>query len=216
MFTKSLGLAALAGASVLAAPAAAATVTPVGVTATNTFPFWGIYNAENLIDGSGLSGGLHDADFGAMWMTDLGVADATLTFDLGQTYRLSGADIWNYNFGVEEFASTLDRAAKAFTLAISTDGVTYTQVLSGELSRGTGEALAAETFGFTGKARYVQIGLSGNHQKYPETYGYAPVGLSEVRFSGSAVPEPATWAMMIAGFGLAGTALRARRNPQVA
>lgn len=27
----------------------------------------------------------------------------------------------------------------------------------------------------------------------------------------SAVPEPATWAMMIAGFGLAGTALRSRR-----
>ncbi|HEY9234910.1 MAG TPA: PEPxxWA-CTERM sorting domain-containing protein [Phenylobacterium sp.] len=30
--------------------------------------------------------------------------------------------------------------------------------------------------------------------------------------SGSAVPEPATWAMMIAGFGLAGTALRRRRT----
>ena len=30
--------------------------------------------------------------------------------------------------------------------------------------------------------------------------------------SGSAVPEPATWAMMIAGFGLAGTAIRRRRN----
>ncbi|MBT9473847.1 MAG: PEPxxWA-CTERM sorting domain-containing protein [Phenylobacterium sp.] len=27
----------------------------------------------------------------------------------------------------------------------------------------------------------------------------------------SAVPEPATWAMMIAGFGLAGSALRSRR-----
>jgi len=30
--------------------------------------------------------------------------------------------------------------------------------------------------------------------------------------SGSAVPEPATWAMMIAGFGLAGAALRRRRT----
>lgn len=29
--------------------------------------------------------------------------------------------------------------------------------------------------------------------------------------SGSAVPEPATWAMMITGFGLAGTAIRRRR-----
>ena len=31
----------------------------------------------------------------------------------------------------------------------------------------------------------------------------------------SAVPEPATWAMMITGFGLAGTALR-RRNRALA
>jgi hypothetical protein len=30
--------------------------------------------------------------------------------------------------------------------------------------------------------------------------------------AGSAVPEPATWAMMITGFGLAGTALRRRRS----
>ena len=42
---------------------------------------------------------------------------------------------------------------------------------------------------------------------------------SNVQFSGvvasvAAVPEPATWAMMIAGFGLAGAALR-RRAPKV-
>ncbi|HEY1154389.1 MAG TPA: PEPxxWA-CTERM sorting domain-containing protein, partial [Pseudolabrys sp.] len=28
-----------------------------------------------------------------------------------------------------------------------------------------------------------------------------------------AVPEPATWAMMIAGFGLAGAAIRSRQRP---
>lgn len=33
---------------------------------------------------------------------------------------------------------------------------------------------------------------------------------------GSAVPEPATWAMMITGFGLAGTALRRRSRPALA
>lgn len=33
--------------------------------------------------------------------------------------------------------------------------------------------------------------------------------------SGAAVPEPATWAMMIAGFGLAGAALRRRREVAV-
>lgn len=35
---------------------------------------------------------------------------------------------------------------------------------------------------------------------------------ADFRFGGAAVPEPATWAMLIAGFGLAGTALRRRRS----
>lgn len=33
--------------------------------------------------------------------------------------------------------------------------------------------------------------------------------------SGNAVPEPAAWALMIAGFGLAGTTVRSRRRPTV-
>lgn len=42
----------------------------------------------------------------------------------------------------------------------------------------------------------------------------APQDQREFHFEGvsSAVPEPATWAMMIAGFGLAGAALRRRRQ----
>ena len=35
--------------------------------------------------------------------------------------------------------------------------------------------------------------------------------VSEVTFEGGAVPEPATWAMLISGFGLAGAVLRRRR-----
>jgi hypothetical protein len=107
------------------------------------------------------------------------------------------------------FASTLDRGAKAFKLSLSTDGVTFTEVLAGEFSRATGNPLASEVFGFSGAGRYVQLELNGNHQQYPEYYGYAPVGLSEVRFG--AVPEPATWALLIGGFGAAGMALRRRR-----
>lgn len=40
--------------------------------------------------------------------------------------------------------------------------------------------------------------------------GFTPV---HYRLSIDAVPEPASWAMMIAGFGLAGAALRGRRRP---
>ena len=205
---------ALAAALVVASPAAALTVTPVDVTASDTFPFFGQYKAENLINGSGLTDGLHDANYANMWMTDLSVDEATLVFDLGQVYALTSFQVWNYNFGVEEFASTLDRAANAFTLAISSDGVNFSQVLAGNLSRGTGGPLAAETFAFTGEARYVQLNLDGNHQRFPETYGYAPIGLSEVRFA--AVPEPTTWALLIAGFGATGAVLRRRSAARAA
>lgn len=43
-----------------------------------------------------------------------------------------------------------------------------------------------------------------------------PIGLSGIAFFGSPVPEPATWAMIIGGFGLVGGALRARRRGTVA
>ncbi|HVK42525.1 MAG TPA: PEPxxWA-CTERM sorting domain-containing protein [Phenylobacterium sp.] len=218
MMTKAVILSALA-ALALASPAAAATIAPVGVEASSTFTHGGSYKAENLINGSGMTGAQHDAYFGNMWMTDLSVDKASLTFDLGGLYNLSGVQIWNYNFGDDQFAvSTLDRAARAFVLSISTDGVTFTDILTDTLSRGTGALLGGESFGLSGAARFVRLNLDGNHQKFPETYGYAPIGLSEVRFEGvaSAVPEPATWAMMITGFGLAGVAIRRRSAITVA
>ena len=214
--TKALISSALAAAAIaLASPAVAATIAPIGVEASSTFTHYNQYKAENLINGSGMVGDLHDAGFTNMWMTDLGVDAATLTFDLGGLYKLAGLTVWNYNFGVEEYASTLDRAANAFTLAISTDGVTYTDILADNFSRGTGKLLAGESFGLSGAARFVRLNLTGNHQSDPATYGYSPVGLSEVRFEGSAVPEPATWAMMIIGFGAAGSAVRAARRRNI-
>src|SRR3546814_11958625 len=65
-------------------------------------------------------------------------------------------------------------------------------------------SLAGQSFGLTGDARYVRMNiLSG--------YGdqYTGVGLSEVNFG--AVPEPASWTMMITGFGLVGAAMRRRK-----
>ncbi len=56
-----------------------------------------------------------------------------------------------------------------------------------------------------------------------QTYGRLTVGLQRFDIAGlsatglaSAVPEPATWAMMIIGFGLAGSAVRRRRTLSLA
>ena len=205
-------LPAVVAIAAVATPAAAVQVTPVSVTASNTFPFFGQYKPENLIDGSGLSGGLHDSDYTSMWMTDQIVQQATLTFDLGQVLSLNKVDIWNYNFGTPGYLSLLERGAKDFTVAFSTDGISFTQVLAGTLAMGTGGALAAQSFDLTGAARYVQLNLLNNHATDPSYIPYTATGLAEVSFG--AVPEPATWAMMISGFGLVGGAMRRKRAQQ--
>ncbi|WP_421935694.1 PEPxxWA-CTERM sorting domain-containing protein [Phenylobacterium sp.] len=53
---------------------------------------------------------------------------------------------------------------------------------------------------------------------YTTPFNYTAAHGTSLRFETymDAVPEPATWAMMIAGFGLAGGALRRRAGPQAA
>lgn len=202
-------------AAALAATAApAATITPVSVTATSTFPFFGEYSPEDLITGSGLVDGLHDDNYANMWMTDQSVQQAQLTFDLGAVYDLAAADIWQFNFGTNTpVISTLDRGVKDFRILLSTDDTSFSEVFAGTLARSPGTGpIAAQTFDFTGTARFVQIDILNNYAQgtiYERDYAS---GLSEVRFQSAvaAVPEPASWAMMISGFGLIGGAMRKR------
>jgi len=206
-------------AALLASAAPAVTVAPVGVTASNTFSFFGEYKPSNLIDGSGLdAAGLHGSDYATMWMTDLGVQQATLTFDLGETRTLSGISIWNYNFGTPGFLSTLERGAAGFAVALSSDAVAFTDALAGTLAMADGTPTAAQDFALAGSARYVRLSLLGNHVSDPQAVRDSAVGLSEVRFEtvAAAVPEPASWVMTIAGFGMLGLTVRRRRGPALA
>lgn len=206
-----LAAVALAAAS-LPAPARADTIVPVAVTASDTFSLFGQYKSENLINGSGLSAGLHDSNFAAMWMTNLGVNQASLTFDLGALYNLDGARIWNYNFGnPAEFQSTILRGVKDFRLSGSLDGNAYSVLANGRLALGTGQPIAGESVALSGTARFIRLDVLTNYGEGTYAERDWSSGLSEVRFTGAAVPEPASWAMMLGGFGLLGTALRRRR-----
>jgi hypothetical protein len=218
---KIFTVAAAMAAAGIAASAGATTITPVSVSATSTF--W-TYDVNNLINGSGLSAdGLHDRFYSTHWMTDLGVSRAQLTFDLGAVYQLVSADIWQFNYADPypvnplHIINTIDRGVKDFNILISTDGVDYTQVFSGRMTRENGDPAAAQNFSFAGEAQYVKLDLLNN---YAEGSIYDPyaTGLGEVRFNSAdvgAVPEPATWAMMIGGFALVGATMRRRHKVAV-
>lgn len=204
--------ATFAALALTAAPASATLIAPVKVTASDTFSLFGQYKPENLINGSGLTNQLHDGNFAAMWQTNLGMNQANLVFEFDREYALDDVAIWNYNFGnPAEFQSTILRGVKDFRLSASADGVSYTTILEARLAMGTGQPLAAQMFdadGFT--ARFVKLDVLNNYGQGTYAERDWNSGLSEVQFSGAAVPEPASWAMMIGGFALAGSAVRRR------
>jgi len=60
---------------------------------------------------------------------------------------------------------------------------------------------------FAGTARSIDFGGTANYTVFDNiTFGSATPG-------GGAVPEPATWAMMLIGFGAVGSALRRKKRP---
>jgi hypothetical protein len=95
------------------------------------------------------------------------------------------------------------------------NGVTYQRSLDG-LEAGVTLLRGLEPGALPGFGDYINLVDNGNNL-YTISYDFRNDGLSQdqVRFqisSVSAVPEPATWAMMIGGFGLAGVAIRRRRS----
>jgi len=59
------------------------------------------------------------------------------------------------------------------------------------------------------------VNFSGTGQSVVVTGGAGNIGWDDVTLTTGAVPEPATWAMMIAGFGMVGFSLRSRRKHSV-
>jgi hypothetical protein len=70
--------------------------------------------------------------------------------------------------------------------------------------------------GFTSTGTIVSLAVTGFNPPGGDTFFWPSVDdLTLATAVNGAIPEPATWAMMIAGFGLAGTAMRRRRSVTV-
>ncbi len=184
-------------------------VTPTNVTPTTEFAA-----AVNMINGSGLIGDgpeetrLHDNVETNMWQTFSGTpVGESATFELDANYDLTLAIIWQYN-GPDGFGTFRpDREVDEFEVLVSPDLVSpFTSVGTFNLAAADDQSVvppggeAAQTFALTGATdvRRVQLTINSLHVVDPiDGVAQGDVGgFSEVRFDGTIVPEPASFAMV--------------------
>ena len=137
-----------------------------------------------------------------------GVGSISQSFDtvLGQLYTLT------FSYSHNLFGGSAD-GAPPFEANYSV-GNSSGQLLRGMITHSTGSPSNLDWK--TGTGSFVGTGTSEilNFTNTSPTMGNAGILLDEV--SVSAVPEPATWMMMIGGFGVAGVAMRRRRRETLA
>jgi hypothetical protein len=160
--------------------------------------------------------------FGAgYWLNpDGGPADAYITIDLGAVTRLASVALYNGHNG-----SFGDRGTGQFAIygSNSIAGgqlVGATLLVNGALTQElAGQSpLTAQSFSLSGSYRYIsfnpitaQASSNGFFGPYVTCCGSNVYALNELRVFGG-VPEPASWAMLMAGFGLIGTMSRRQRT----
>jgi len=175
-----------------------------GVTATTSMGTFGSYNIANITNGNGLSSqsltATHtNSPFTTMWISTLGNNTGTITFDLGGSYSIKTMALWNYNFiGA---GTTLRRGVESFELDFSTDGSSFTSLLTSQTAtRANNGAEPSQLYDLGGvTATHIRMSVVSN-------FGGRYTGLSEVAF---ATPEPGTASMLL--FAIAPMAFRRRR-----
>ncbi len=147
----------------------------------------------------------HTTNFGGFeYFGESGTSTLQVTYDLGSAQRLTALALWN-----EESAGI-----GSLNLLTSLDGISFTSLASGLVP--TDNTLASTTYGadiFTfgsTAARYVRFEASSCPQPNPGSFPSCAIGEVAFRSLGGTVPEPSSWVMLIAGFGLVGAAQRRR------
>jgi hypothetical protein len=225
--SKTLSLALLAVAGLGLHPASGAVIVPVTANASSEKA--GSF-ATFLIDGSGLFTstteltpdnsltGIHydnsnttssTADRSWVW-DDSGsspnINEEWVEFDLGGSFNVTDAYIWQTTF------SSTGRQTKTFDIEYSTDGTNYFVASAdqqlGQVTPTLTVGSTAETFNFSSvTASWMRIAIDDTYENSGGAKNWLG-GLGEVRFEGTAVPEPTTTALL----GLGGLALILRRR----
>ena len=142
---------------------------------------------------------------------DLGAAMQGLSFDLFNTANGPNGDRGTGAFIIVGANAVASDGANGFTLAGAT-----TTLVNGTLTAETGAVpLSAQSFtAAAGSFRYLQFRPTSVASAVPIINNIQNnYGLNELRvFATDAVPEPATWALLIGGFAMTGVAMRRRER----
>lgn len=225
---KSFSLIAVSIASILLLSeeaAASVTLQPIGAS-TNMGEYIGsdvngtlVFSASHVIDQSDLYptyiSNVSDFDsylalnpaaehgFGnAIWGASAGVQSGNFDLDLGGSYTVNAMALWNlYDdpSAIRQFNILLDDNA-SFSSPLEFSGFTA----SNSLGRGIGSF--AQVFNFEPTvAHFVRLEILNT---YPGSFSAA---FNEVMFGVSPIPEPETYALLLAGLGLIGFMTRGRK-----
>lgn len=124
----------------------------------------------------------------------------TLTMDVG--HRADGTGPFGFEIGL--LGGLLDGTGELF--AKLTDATSGVQIAPGTFGTVSLVFETGASDAFIGKELYILIGGTGMGAAFDNA------SLDASPLSVSAVPEPATWAMMIVGFGAAGSMVRSARR----
>lgn len=134
-----------------------------------------------------------------------------LTFDLGGSQRSQAFDDFTAFFNFVAPVDVIDYGANFF----GADTILNPGLTAGSSVMGTGINVAGNN-PFSTRSIFFTAGSAGSLKFGFGTSSGDNVGplLDNVSLSIAAVPEPATWAMMLGGFGLVGGAMRRRTKMQ--
>ncbi len=225
MKTLAIGFYALLG---IAAPAhAAQIVLSESAVIGDSGSFGSQFLATNILDRQ--TGPISEAfSNGEYWLNPDGRKPAFITIDLGGAYQISNFELFNsVNFGdratagFEIYGSNTTAAATGTGASGLTLGSDAKLLVTGTLAIDpSSHSLAGQNFASIDKIqsfRYIQFRPTS---AINTSYGGAAYGLNELRVfehikTETPVPEPAGFALMLSGLGLAGVTLRKRRQPRV-
>ncbi|MBC7519830.1 MAG: PEP-CTERM sorting domain-containing protein [Sandarakinorhabdus sp.] len=196
----------------------AATAAPIILAPANVVGSSGFYTLcctfqpGNILDQQ--TGTVTESFGGGYWLNpDNGPANAYITVKLGTgAVALSSLELYNTHNGPYGDRGTGDFSIYGSNFVSGGQLVAPTLILSGTLAaQSVAGPTVAQTFAASGTYRYLSFNPTSVASANATCCGANVFGLNELRVVGTAtVPEPQSWILLIAGFGLVGAAMRRR------